>query len=98
LYILASGRNGTLYVGVTSNLIARVYQHRQEWVNGFSERYGVHKLVHYECFTNIRDAILREKRMKKWERAWKIRLIEEKNPYWRELSGELVPGGLPGTG
>jgi putative endonuclease len=97
VYILASGRNGTLYVGVTSDLIARVYQHREELVKGFSKRHDVRRLVHYEVFSDIRDAILREKRLKKWNRPWKVRLIEETNPYWRDWFGELLPGGIPGA-
>ena len=79
-YILASRRNGMLYIGVTSDLIARIWQHRQHAVDGFSDRYGVTRLVWYQLHATMEAAITREKRLKKWNRAWKIRLIEESNP------------------
>ncbi|HOK67489.1 MAG TPA: GIY-YIG nuclease family protein [Anaerohalosphaeraceae bacterium] len=85
VYILASQRNGTLYIGVTNNLKNRVFQHKTEKVEGFTQKYGVKRLVYFETFRNIRDAIVREKRLKKWNRDWKIRLIEEKNPTWDDL-------------
>lgn len=90
VYILASQRNGTLYVGVTSNLIRRVYEHKQRFVSGFTKQYGVHTLVHYEQFEDIQDALAREKQLKKWERAWKIKLIEKENKEWQDLFDELV--------
>lgn len=85
VYILASGRNGTLYVGVTSNLAQRIWQHKNDVVEGFSKRHGVHDLVWYELHDTMESAILREKQLKKWNRAWKIRMIEEANPYWNDL-------------
>ena len=85
VYILASQRNGTLYIGVTSNLLKRVYEHKHGLVEGFSKKYSVHKLVYYETTNDIRGAIYREKCLKKWKRAWKIELIEENNPYWKDL-------------
>ena len=85
VYILASGVNGTLYVGVTSNLIGRVYQHRENLVEGFTSRYGVHSLVWYEVHEQMESAILREKQIKKWSRVAKKRLIELSNPTWQDL-------------
>tara|TARA_B100000614_G_scaffold232035_1_gene226414 strand:+ start:378 stop:668 length:291 start_codon:yes stop_codon:yes gene_type:complete len=90
VYILASQPNGTLYVGVTSDLPGRVWQHRNDLANGFTKRYGVHRLVYVEAHDTMEDAILREKRIKKWRRAWKIRLIEESNPEWRDLYDEIA--------
>ncbi len=90
VYILASKRNGTLYIGVTSNLIKRVYKHKNNLVEGFTKRYQVHHLVYYEIYEDVRDAILREKRMKKWNRRWKIELIEKMNPEWKDLYAEIV--------
>ncbi|MBI5804472.1 GIY-YIG nuclease family protein [candidate division TA06 bacterium] len=89
VYILASKRNGTLYIGVTNNLVRRVNEHKQKTVEGFTERYNVNVLVYYEIFDDIRLAIIREKRLKAWKREWKIRLIEERNPEWKELYNEL---------
>ncbi|HCO93367.1 MAG TPA: hypothetical protein DIU00_05355 [Phycisphaerales bacterium] len=80
VYILASKKNGTLYIGVTNDLLERVYQHKNNIVEGFTQRYAVHNLVYYEVYKNILDAIAREKRMKKWKRQWKIELIEQSNP------------------
>ena len=85
VYILASLRNGTLYTGVTSNLVQRVWQHREHLAGGFTDRYGVTKLVWYELHESMESAIVREKRIKKWNRAWKIQLIEEENPEWQDL-------------
>lgn len=85
VYILASERNGTLYTGVTSNLVQRAWQHKETHTPGFTERYNVKQLVWYELHDTMESAILREKRIKKWERAWKKRLIEETNPYWNDL-------------
>ncbi len=90
VYIMASRKNGTLYVGVTGNLVQRVMRHKDGAVPGFTERYGVHRLVYHESFRHIDDAILREKRLKKWKRHWKIRLIERTNPEWRDLYDSLV--------
>ena len=89
VYILASKRNGTLYTGVTSNLIKRIWQHKNELVEGFSKKYNVKNLVYYETHSNVESAITREKRIKKWQRAWKLRLIESKNPDWKDLYEEI---------
>ena len=85
VYILASQRNGTLYIGVTSDLVQRVWQHKNDVVEGFTKEYGVHSLVWYELHEDMESAIIREKRLKKWNRAWKLRLIEEMNPDWNDL-------------
>lgn len=85
VYILASARNGTLYVGVTGDLAARTFTHREDLVQGFTRRYGVHRLVWFEATENVQAAILREKQIKKWNRAWKLRLIEASNPNWNDL-------------
>ena len=90
VYILASKRNGTLYVGVTSNLAKRVWEHREQLVEGFTRKYGVHELVYYEIHDDMISAITREKQIKKWNRAWKLRLIERHNPEWRDLWEEIV--------
>ena len=90
VYILASKKNGTLYIGVTNNLLKRVYEHRNDFVDGFTKKYHVHELVYYEIYNNIADAITREKRMKKWKRQWKIELIEKSNPKWRDLYSDIV--------
>ena len=89
VYILASKPYGTLYVGVTSNLADRIQAHRSGAVEGFTKEYGVHLLVYFEVHDEMYEAIQREKRLKKWNRAWKIRLIEEMNPEWKDL-GEQV--------
>ena len=89
VYILASQKNGTLYNGVTSRLLERIYEHREGLVPGFTKQYRVKKLVHLEEFADVRDAIAREKVMKKWKRAWKIELIEKANPEWRDLWFDL---------
>lgn len=90
VYIIASKRSGTLYVGVTSDLIRRVYEHRHGLVEGFTKKYGVTRLVYYEVFDDPREAITREKRVKKWRREWKVNLIEESNTQWRDLYGEIA--------
>ena len=90
IYILASRKNGTLYVGVTSDLLKRVYAHKQNLIDGFTKKYNVHTLVYYEVYNDIRKAILREKQIKKWNRRWKLRLIEEMNSEWRDLYDEIV--------
>ena len=90
IYILASKRNGTLYIGVTSDLRKRIWEHREGFVHGFTKKYNVHILVYYELFDDMQNAITREKRLKKWNRAWKIRLIEEKNPRWEDLWNQIL--------
>lgn len=92
VYILASQRNGTLYIGVTSNLPQRAWQHRNNVVEGFSKKYHTHLLVYFELHVDMEAAILREKQLKKWERQWKIELIEKQNPYWRDLYPEILDG------
>ena len=89
LYILASKRNGTLYIGVTSNLIQRIWQHRNNQTEGFSQRYNVHRLVYFELHQNMEQAILREKQLKKWRREKKVNLIESENSSWKDLYYEL---------
>jgi len=90
VYILASRRNGTLYVGVTSNPVKRIWQHKEDLTPGFTTRYGIKKLVHLESHDSILEAIIREKRIKKWRRSWKIELIEQENPEWTDIYDELV--------
>ena len=90
VYILASDRNGTLYIGVTSDLLSRVWQHREHVVEGFTARYGVGRLVWFELHPTMESAITREKQLKKWNRAWKTRLVQEMNPYWNDLWPALV--------
>ena len=85
VYILASKRNGTLYTGVTSNLVQRVWQHKNNVIEGFTLKYNVKILVYYEAHENAENAISREKQIKKWRRNWKLRLIEESNPHWNDL-------------
>jgi len=90
VYLLASRRNGTLYVGVTNDLIRRVCQHKQGLVEGFTKKYGVKMLVWYEQTESLESAILREKQIKKWNRDWKIELIRASNPQWRDLYEEIA--------
>jgi putative endonuclease len=90
VYILASRRNGTLYVGVTSDLMKRVWQHKNNLVGGFTKEYGVHVLVWYECHETMESAIKREKNIKKWNRKWKLALIEKSNPNWKDLINDLT--------
>jgi putative endonuclease len=85
VYILASQRNGTLYIGVTSDLVKRVWEHRNKIVKGFTEKYGVDKLVYFEQTENVISALEREKQLKKWNRSWKLKLIEKNNPKWQDL-------------
>jgi len=85
VYILCSKRNGTLYTGVTSNLPKRIYEHKHNLVDGFTKKYGVHSLVWFERHESADEAITREKQIKKWNRKWKLELIEEKNPEWNDL-------------
>jgi len=89
VYILASKRNGTIYIGVTSDLARRGWEHRNDLAKGFTRRYGVHTLVHAEPHEDMSSAIRREKQLKKWNRAWKIALIEKQNPAWRDLFPEI---------
>ena len=90
VYILANKPNGTLYIGVTSNLVQRVWQHKNDLVEGFTKRYGIHRLVWYEAHESMESAITREKMLKRWKRAWKIRLIQEANPKWSDLYDEGI--------
>ena len=91
VYILASQKNGTLYIGLTNNLVKRIYQHKNNLIAGFTKKYNVHQLVYYEEYDNINIAISREKQMKNWERKWKLELIEKDNLLWRDLYKELNP-------
>jgi putative endonuclease len=90
VYILASRRNGTLYVGVTSNLVQRIWQHKNNVAEGFTKKYGIHLLVWFESHETMESAIGREKAIKEWRRAWKITLIEEKNPHWCDLYEKIL--------
>ncbi|HET7715930.1 MAG TPA: GIY-YIG nuclease family protein [Bauldia sp.] len=90
VYIMASRKNGTIYIGVASDLIARVYQHREGLVSGFTKRYGCKLLVYFEVYDDLQDARLRELQMKEWKRSWKVRLIEENNLDWDDLYPTLV--------
>ena len=89
VYILASKKNGTLYIGVTNDLIKRVWQHKNKLINGFTKKYKAHMLVYYEYTDDIRSALIREKQLKKWKRQWKLRLIEEFNPEREDLYYKL---------
>ena len=97
VYILASRRNGTLYTGVTGDLVKRVWQHREGLVEGFTKRYRVHRLVYYEVHDGIAAAIQRETQIKRWNREWKLELIEQENPMWRDLYQEMLAGGEGAT-
>ncbi|MDM7998885.1 MAG: GIY-YIG nuclease family protein [Dehalococcoidia bacterium] len=90
VYILARKRNGTLYIGVTSHLVRRVCEHKGDLVDGFTKKYGVHDLVYYGAVDSIESAITREKQLKKWNRAWNIRLVEKLNPNWKDLYPDLL--------
>jgi putative endonuclease len=90
VYILASQRNGTLYIGVTSDLIKRVWEHKNDLADGFTKEYQVHTLVYYELHGEMLAAITREKQLKKWNRAWKLKLIEQGNPQWRDLWSDIA--------
>ena len=85
VYILASQRNGTLYIGVTSHLVQRIWQHKNDLTPGFTEKFGVHDLVYFELMDDMASAITREKQLKKWNRIWKLALIEKQNPTWQDL-------------
>ena len=90
VYILASRPHGSLYIGVTSNLVKRVWEHKNNAVEGFTKRYNIHHLVWYELHDSMESAIIREKRLKNWKREWKIRLIEDMNPNWNDLYPDIV--------
>ncbi len=90
LYILASKKNGTLYIGITNDLVRRIYEHKNNLIDGFTKKYNVHNLVYYEESPDAISAITREKQMKKWKRQWKIELIEKVNPEWKDLYGEII--------
>jgi putative endonuclease len=90
VYILTSKTNGTLYIGVTSDLVKRIHQHKNNMISGFTQKYQVHKLVYYESTNDVLAAITREKQIKKWNRQWKLRLINSINPSWRDLYPELL--------
>jgi len=90
VYILASKPNGTLYIGVTSNLIKRIWEHKNDMVEGFTKRYNIHRLVWYELHETMESAITREKRLKNWKRKWKLELIEISNPDWQDLYNAIV--------
>jgi putative endonuclease len=98
VYILASTRHGALYVGVTNDLIRRVFEHRCGAVPGFSKKHHIHQLVYFEAHTDISEAILREKGIKRWLRAWKVELIERENPQWRDLWPEIAAEQLSADG
>ena len=96
VYMLASQQNGTLYTGMTSDLVKRVWQHRNGVVEGFTKRYGVKRLVFYEIHQSAESAITREKQIKKWRRKWKLRIIEKDNPYWEDLYDKIIKNsGFP---
>jgi putative endonuclease len=101
VYILASRRNGALYIGVTNEIMRRTWEHKSEFVSGFTKKYGVHILVWYELHQDVNEAIAREKRMKRWNRAWKIKLIEKHNSGWNDLYdrllGEISVPDVPGS-
>jgi len=90
VYILASRRNGTLYIGVTSDLPGRIWQHKNNVIEGFTRKYAVHTLVYFELHAEMPAAIAREKQLKKWRRAWKLDLIERNNPEWNDLYGQIL--------
>lgn len=90
VYILTSKRNGTIYIGVTSDLVKRIWEHRNNMVEGFTKRYNIHHLVWYELHESMESAIQREKRLKEWKRSWKIKLIEKTNPDWQDLYHTIV--------
>ena len=91
VYILASKKNGTLNIDVTSNLVKRIYEHKNKQIDGFSKKYNIDKLVYFEDTMDIKSAIAREKQLKKWNRSWKIELIEKLNPQWNYLAKEWIP-------
>lgn len=90
VYILTSKKNTVLYTGITNDLVKRVYEHKQNLISGFTKKYNVHKLVYYEQYNDVYEAITREKRIKEWKRQWKIELIEKSNPNWKDLYNDLI--------
>lgn len=90
VYILASNRNGTIYTGVTTNLIKRIWEHKEDITGGFSSRYGTKALVYYEIHASVEEAIKREKNIKAWKRRWKLELIEAMNPQWKDLYSDIT--------
>jgi putative endonuclease len=90
VHILASALGGTLYIGVTNDLVRRIYEHRMGFADGFTKKYEIHRLVYFEQYNDVEIAIRREKRLKKWNRAWKIRLIEDSNPDWIDLYPQIA--------
>ncbi len=90
VYILASKPYGTLYIGVTNDLVRRVWEHKNDFVEGFTKKYGVHRLVYYEQCEDAESVIAREKQMKKWKRRWKLELIEKMNPVWKDLYDDII--------
>lgn len=90
VYILASRINGTLYIGVTNNLVKRVYEHKNDLVEGFTKKYQVHSLVYFESYDDVNEAIKKEKQMKEWKRYWKIKTINKFNSNWKDLYSEIV--------
>lgn len=90
VYILATARNGTFYVGVTNDLVRRIFEHKNDLADGFTRKYGIHRLVYYEMHTHIEEAIRREKSIKRWSRAMKMEAIERMNPEWEDLYAEIV--------
>ena len=90
VYILTNPKNTVLYIGVTSNLVKRIWQHKNKSIDGFSKKYNLTKLIYFEIFESIDEAILREKRMKKWRRNWKENLINQTNPNWNDLYKEII--------
>lgn len=89
VYVLTNSSNGVLYIGVTNNLARRVWEHREELIDGFTKKYHVHKLIYYEQYDDITDAIAREKQLKKWNHSWKVDLINSKNPSWKDLYPDI---------
>ncbi len=90
VYILSNKKNGTLYIGITSNLLKRIYEHKNSFVEGFTSKYNLTKLVYFEMHNDITEAIRREKQLKKWYRDWKIALIEKENPNWNDLYETII--------
>ena len=93
VYLLANDKYGTLYLGVTNDIVRRVYEHKGKAVAGFTKRYSIDRLVWFEIHDDVQNAIAREKELKKWRRTWKIRLIEERNPHWSDLYSAIAAGG-----
>jgi putative endonuclease len=94
VYILASRKNGTIYIGLTNNLLRRVYEHKNDLIAGFTKKYRVHQLAHFEIFEDVNSAIQREKQLKVWKRQWKLELIEKQNPGWKDLYQDLLDSGF----